>query len=195
MAPPMTPVRARNAAATRAAILDAARKRFAREGYDQTGVREIAADAGVDAALISRYFGGKEELFAEVLSCAPSISELLVEGREGFGERLAHMLAVEPMRDDKLELILIMLRSASSPKTAEVVREHSGDSFFGPLEAFLGGENAAVRARLLGCLMLGATMNRVMHEDFMLDDDQRRELCVELARTIDHYVSGDVCGG
>ena len=58
MAPPLTPSRARNAAATRAAILQAARRRFAREGYDQTGLREVAADAGVDAALISRYFGG-----------------------------------------------------------------------------------------------------------------------------------------
>ena len=49
MAPPLTPSRARNAAATRAAILQAARRRFAREGYDQTGLREVAADAGVAA--------------------------------------------------------------------------------------------------------------------------------------------------
>ena len=60
--------RKRNAAATRAAMLDAAVCRFARDGYDGASVRDIAADAGVDAALVSRYFGGKEELFNEVLA-------------------------------------------------------------------------------------------------------------------------------
>ena len=78
--------RKRNAAATRAAMLDAAVCRFARDGYDGASVRDIAADAGVDAALVSRYFGGKEELFNEVLSCSPSPEHLFEGGREGFGE-------------------------------------------------------------------------------------------------------------
>src|SRR3546814_12999364 len=63
-----TTVRKRDAAATRAAILAAARERFLRESYDSVGLREIAGDAGVDVALISRYFGGKEGLFREVVA-------------------------------------------------------------------------------------------------------------------------------
>lgn len=186
----MTPSRARNAAATRAAILAAARKRFAREGYDQTGLREVAADAGVDAALISRYFGGKDELFSEVLACTPQISEFLDDDKAGFGERMARTLAVEPMSEEKLESFMIMLTSASSPKAAEAIRRHSGESFYQPLEAWLGGENAPVRARILSCLMLGATMNRMMHHDYLLDEEGRKDLCAGLAETFDWYVTG-----
>lgn len=190
MAPPLTPSRARNAAATRAAILQAARRRFAREGYDQTGLREVAADAGVDAALISRYFGGKEELFAEVLACAPQISEFLDDDKAGFGERMARTLAVEPLSEDKLESFLIMLTSASSPRASDAIQRHSREAFYQPLEAWLGGRNAPVRARILSCLMLGATMNRMMHEDYLLDETARAELCEELARTLNWYVTG-----
>ncbi|HEV7965751.1 MAG TPA: helix-turn-helix domain-containing protein, partial [Actinoplanes sp.] len=59
------PARPRNAAATRAAILASARRNFARAGYDGVGVREIAGGAGVTAMLVNRYFGSKEQLFAE----------------------------------------------------------------------------------------------------------------------------------
>src|ERR1700754_1767178 len=62
------PVRRRNAAATRAAILTSAREAFARAGYDGAGVREIAKGAGVTAMLVNRYFGSKERLFAEVVA-------------------------------------------------------------------------------------------------------------------------------
>src|SRR3569623_3350198 len=58
--------RRRDAAATRRAILTSARKAFAQAGYDGVGVREIAAGAGVTAMLVNRYFGSKEQLFAEV---------------------------------------------------------------------------------------------------------------------------------
>lgn len=55
--------RPRNAAQTRSDILAAARRRFADEGYDRTTLRAIAGDVGVDAALVIRYFGSKQELF------------------------------------------------------------------------------------------------------------------------------------
>src|ERR1700756_6079527 len=60
----MSTKRPRNAAQTRADILSAARRRFATEGYEPTTLRAIAADVGVDAALVSRYFGSKQDLFA-----------------------------------------------------------------------------------------------------------------------------------
>jgi AcrR family transcriptional regulator len=56
--------RPRNAAQTRADILTAARRRFATEGFERTTLRAIAADVGVDAALVIRYFGSKQDLFA-----------------------------------------------------------------------------------------------------------------------------------
>jgi AcrR family transcriptional regulator len=61
------PTRHRNAQNTRKQLLEAARRRFAHEGYTATTVRDIADDVGVDAALVSRYFGSKEKLFEACL--------------------------------------------------------------------------------------------------------------------------------
>src|ERR1700756_2980179 len=60
----MSTKRPRNAAQTRSDILSAARRRFATEGFERTTLRAIAADVGVDAALVIRYFGSKQDLFA-----------------------------------------------------------------------------------------------------------------------------------
>ena len=56
--------RARNANQTRADILAAARRRFGSDGYERTTLRAVAADVGIDPALVVRYFGSKQDLFA-----------------------------------------------------------------------------------------------------------------------------------
>src|SRR5262245_60443350 len=54
----------RRSDATRAGILAAARVRFAADGYDRATIRSIAADAGIDPAMVMRYYGTKDKLFA-----------------------------------------------------------------------------------------------------------------------------------
>ena len=76
--------RKRNAEATRAAILDAAKTHFARSGYDLTSLRDIAAEASADVALIKRYFGGKEALFTEALKASFAPDFLRGWDRGGF---------------------------------------------------------------------------------------------------------------
>lgn len=53
--------------ATKARILDAATQLFASQGRAGTGLREIAAEAGVSQSLVSHYFGGKDRLYRAVL--------------------------------------------------------------------------------------------------------------------------------
>src|SRR3954452_1677841 len=60
--------RAHDAAASRRALLDAASVLFDERGYERTTVREVGERAGVDAALIARYFGGKEGLYLAALA-------------------------------------------------------------------------------------------------------------------------------
>ena len=57
---------AKGKTATRAAILEAAKKLFAAKGFDAATVRDICTEAGVNIALVSRYFGSKSGLYAEV---------------------------------------------------------------------------------------------------------------------------------
>src|SRR5680860_1119596 len=52
---------------TREGIADAARKRFSDLGYERTTIRGIAADAGVDPALVVHFFNSKQELFVAVM--------------------------------------------------------------------------------------------------------------------------------
>ncbi|MFE0389058.1 TetR/AcrR family transcriptional regulator [Streptomyces bungoensis] len=65
--PPAAGGRARDAARTRAEILDVATREFARAGYDGARVDEIAARTRTTKRMIYYYFGGKEQLFTAVL--------------------------------------------------------------------------------------------------------------------------------
>lgn len=179
--PPALPTRARNAAATRAAILEAARRRFARESFDTVGLREVAADVGVDAALVSRYFGSKEDLFNEVLASTGNASDLF-QGKVGdFGRRVAEMVVSDQRDGAKLDGLLIMLRSSSSPKATDVVRRRLENEFYGPFAAWVGGEDARVRVRLAGALIMGASLSRALTEDYGLDAAERAEFVAKLA--------------
>lgn len=183
------PARTRNAAATRQSILDAARSRFAEEGYDGASLREIASDAGVDAALVSRYFGSKEELFVEVLNCGPDPAELFEGDLCDFGARVADKLLDDPKQGDDLDHLLIMLRSASSPAAAGPLRRAMRSQFHDPFAAYLGGPNAQVRARLAGDVIMGVAISSSITDNSDLDEAEmlclRNRLAAVLQAAVD----------
>ena len=156
--------RPKNAAATRDAILAAARARFLEDSYDSVGLRDIASDAGVDVALVSRYFGGKEKLFVEVLG--KKEPDWLPPGTPAA--ELPTLLTTLFMNHDEAEhrehaeYLLIILRSASSPKAAEIVRDALRGGVLEPLAACLDGEDADARASLAMAVWMGATMLRTI---------------------------------
>jgi AcrR family transcriptional regulator len=80
--------RPRNAAQTRADILAAARRLFAAEGYERTTLRAIAADVGVDAALVIRYFGSKQDLFATAAEFTIELPDLTDAEPDDIAEML-----------------------------------------------------------------------------------------------------------
>jgi AcrR family transcriptional regulator len=115
--------RPRNAAATRDAILQSAIRHFARAGYDGAGVREIAADAGVTAMLVNRYFGSKEQLFAEAVETSFAPPAVVLGDSESVARDSATALVARTNPGaDPLEPFLIMLRSVSNPRAVEIVR-------------------------------------------------------------------------
>lgn len=152
--------RPRNAAATRTAILDAARERFAAESYDDVGMRDIARDVGVDAALISRYFGSKDDLFLAALDSCGDGSALMSGEKSEFGARVAHEIVFEPKKAEKLKGMSIMLRSIGSTKASDMVQTTCSRRFFGPLEEWLSGTDASVRARVLAGFIMGMSISR-----------------------------------
>jgi AcrR family transcriptional regulator len=116
--------RPRNAAATRAAILESAIRHFARAGYDGVGVRDIANDAGVTAMMVNRYFGSKEQLFAEAVETSFALPAVIAPESEELAHDAAAALVEHTNPDaDPLEPFLIMVRSVSNPGAVEIVRD------------------------------------------------------------------------
>jgi AcrR family transcriptional regulator len=157
--------RRRDAAETKEAILQAATNRFASFGYEYSGVREIAADAGVTGALVNRYFGSKEKLFDEVIERAFDIRHLLQYQRGDLAGHLAWVMVYG--RDDAPDRLhtplLLLLHSTTEPRAAALFRRDLNRSVLRALAEQIGGEDAAVRAVLVMAQLTGfAMMHRVL---------------------------------
>ncbi|MFN7390141.1 TetR/AcrR family transcriptional regulator [Brevundimonas sp.] len=181
--------RPRNAAATRTAILDAAAKRFAAESYEQVGMRDIARDVGVDPALISRYFGSKEELFRAVLADCDG-DELMDGDRATFGERMAEDLVYGPAKDEDLAWLLIMLKSAGSPKAAEIIQQQAIEGFYQPFIEWLGGDDAPIRARIIAGILMGIAVGRDLSGGMKLSAEECDRMKARLAPMLQELVDG-----
>ena len=112
---------------TRSSILEAARNTFAEKGYDKASIRAIAADAGVDPALVHHYFGSKDKLFLAAMSAPINPGELIPQAlggpREQAGERLVRT-ALSVWDSPAGTAALAMFRSAMSNEwTARLLRE------------------------------------------------------------------------
>jgi AcrR family transcriptional regulator len=192
--PNTTPARRRNAASTREAILTSARLAFARAGYDGAGVREIAAGAGVTAMLVNRYFGSKEQLFAEVIAATMATPTILTEeilNSSRPGEAIAAALVnITETGATPLEGFLIMLRSASSERAAEIGREQIENHYHKVMTAALSGDLAPQRAALVLSLVAGFQVMRQMIGLSALAEAEPSALIKVLAPLFQNLVEG-----
>ena len=192
--PSTTPARRRNAAATREAILISARRAFARAGYDGAGVREIAAGAGVTAMLVNRYFGSKEQLFAEVLAATSATPTILTQENlrsSNLGETIAATLVnITKTEDTPLEGFLIMLHSASSKRAAEIGREQIEKGHQKVMTDALSGDLAPQRAALVLALVAGFQVMRQMIGLSALAEAEPSVLIKVLAPLFQNLVEG-----
>jgi len=182
--------RARNAEATRAAILTAARERFGRESYDDVGMRDIAGDVGVDAALVSRYFGSKEELFVSVLNSCEIGADLMAGDRREFGRRIAREAILETRSECKLHGLLILLRSIGSAKAMELVQRTGNQRFFQPFAEWVGGPDATVRARLASGFIMGMTVSREVTGGYDLTPAECERMRDRMAGILQSIIDG-----
>lgn len=146
--------RRRDAEATRAAILDAAREIFTLRGYDGAGTREIAERAGVNAALISRYFGSKEGLFREAVPPLLTLDPLLADAGGDLPGRLAAHYVEKPA-PGAVDPMVALLRAASNPEASARLREALEAQVIAPLADTIGGRDSYERACLIAGLLGG----------------------------------------
>lgn len=164
-------VRPRNAQVTRQSILDAALHQFLKDGYDNAGVRAIAAEAGIDPALICRYFGSKKQLFAEVLDSVSEDPMRIIEGeRSRCGERMAAaLLDGEADQSRHMSFICLVTGAAASAEARQTAQEEIESRFIGPFSRWLGGPGAEDRAWLVCSLLMGAVIMRGIQQTCPVD--------------------------
>ncbi len=150
---------------TRQVVLDAARARFARDGFATTTIRRIAADAGVDASQVMQFFGSKDELFAAVMAVPRSALDRFDTAFEGpdehLGERVvrAYLGAWEGAAGES-EPLMAMLRGA-------ITNDHASAQLRDFIQSRLvhgtrgrAGDDAMLRAGLAAAMLVGIVTSR-----------------------------------
>jgi AcrR family transcriptional regulator len=160
--------RRRDAARTRRLLLEVAGSRFARDGYSATKVRDIADEAGVNVALISRYFASKEGLFEACLGAAASEVRRATDDTplEDIATAMARRIA-GPAHDGRLpETLLLLLRTSGDERIDAIRREFLLSITERMATAATGGQKPAagdpalLRAQILLASALGVTLLR-----------------------------------
>lgn len=160
---------------TRTRILEAAILRFAQYSYEETRLRDIASDVGIDVALVHRSFGSKERLFAEVVDIAFQPQSLFAAERDELAARLTAR-ALEPSLDRAMRLVDpldIVLRSLLSPEVIPILRATFMRDIVGQLAPKLD-DPSRQRAALLVAFLAGIGIFRnVLRVKPLLDDADR----------------------
>jgi AcrR family transcriptional regulator len=183
-----TAPRKRDAQATRAALLEAAKAQFASLGYDSATLREIAAAAGADVALIKRYFGGKEGLFTEALKASMGTGRWRHWDRASFPREVAAMMAGSPHDNEEgTQSFQFLLRAATSRATAPMLNVAVQERFLAPIRDWLGGEDVGsddiqARARVLAAVFIGFLVERLIRGEPLAG--REREVFIDRAAAI-----------
>ena len=179
---------------TREAIAEAARRQFAELGYDRATLRGIAGEAGVDAALVVRFYGSKDALFRDVMALPPAITEAftaLADGpRANVGRRLAEVIVGMLENPRSRSIVLGRIRSASShPDAAALVREIVTRDV-GGLVAALTDDEPETRAVLVGSQVVGLALARYIVRVEPLASLPAADVVDFIAPTLQHYLVG-----
>jgi Transcriptional regulator len=150
------PTTGKDAARTRQALLVAAQEIFSIHGYADAGVRQITARAGVNMALVNRYFGSKERLFEEALRDILGTSPIVDADRAEFGQAMVQLL-LDSSATRVVALPIIMMASGD-PKARAIVERVLMEMVYEPLSRWFGPDEGAIRAARFMIVSAGMTL-------------------------------------
>ena len=154
-------------------------------------MRDIAALAGVDAALVVRYFGSKEALFAEAVAGGLDPAPVLEGDRGDLGERLVRSVLLKKEEKGELDLLLALLRSAANERAAAILGEELDKQFLRPLARWLGGERAEERAGSIAACLFGIAFMRIVIRSGPLAENDVEPIVALFAPALQSYVDGE----
>jgi AcrR family transcriptional regulator len=168
----------RSGAATRERIHAAASALFRERGYARTSVRDIAARAETDPALVIRHFGSKESLFLDTVALTIDDEPLLDVPVEAFGRRFIEVLLADA--EETRGVYLALVQGSDEPEIAARLRRVHEDTFVRPLRSRLRGSDADLRARLAAAMVGG-----LLHSLWVVGDEHL--LATDHAELADRY--------
>jgi AcrR family transcriptional regulator len=173
---------------TRAAILDAAQKLFAQHGHGRTTVRDIAAKASIDPALVIRYFGSKDELFVRAAAFDLRMPDLNKVKRSQIGDTLIRRFL--ELGEGFTGMTVLLRSAASNDYAASRVRELFAAQVL-PAFARVGSRaDAAERAGLVASQLLGLALCRYILKIPPVAEMSAQEIVKHIGPTIQRYASG-----
>ena len=181
---------------TRAQVLDAARVLFAERGFSRTTIRAIAADAGVDPALVHHYFGSKDDLFLAALKIPIDprvvIAPVIAGGAEGAAERFLNAFlsvwddpAVQPA-------LLTVARNVIESGGERLLSEGFLPIVIQPVGVALGLDRPEHRMTLVASQVMGLILLRYVLRVEPLASLPHDEVVATYAPTIQRYLTGDL---
>jgi len=182
---------------TREAILEAARGRFADHGYDGATIRGIAADAGVDPALVHHFYGTKERLFVAAMRFPVVPSEILervvAAEPERIGETIVRTVLGVWEGPDTRDQTLALLRSAvTNERAAAMLRGFVTTAILGTIAGVVPAEDAEYRAALVASQIVGLGFARFVIGIEPLASTSVEDLAAAVGPTVQRYVTGDL---
>ncbi|MGW4769274.1 TetR/AcrR family transcriptional regulator [Nocardia sp. NPDC004278] len=181
---------ARRSDATRAAILEAARARFAAEGFRKATIRAIAADAAIDPSMVMRYFGSKDGLFAAAVDVRLELPDLASAEPSSLGELLVRrFLAIWEDQPDNKVLVILLRSSITDETVSERFRQIFTEQVLPAVLRFGDPADAQRRGGLIVTQMLGLALCRYVLELPPVVGLTRDQIIADIAPTLQRYLT------
>lgn len=178
----------KDASATRERLIAAARKAFCQRGYAATTVREIAADAGVNPALINRYFGGKEQLFIDSVAIDLKFPDLGAVPRGEVGRTLLWHFFERWEGSEEDDHLRVLIRTAvTNAEAAERMRIILSTQVTSTIAKRVSPDRASERACLVATQILGLAYARFIL-GFSDQQISRDVMVAMIGATIERYL-------
>jgi AcrR family transcriptional regulator len=177
----------RSSAETKAVILAAARERFGKTGFQGATIRGIAADAGVDPAMVMRYYGNKDKLFAAAADFDLQFPDFAATDRDRLGWALVRHFLERWEGDDAL--VILLRSSATNAEAAQRMREIFGTQLQPLVGSLVPASEAGARAGLIATQILGFALCRFVLRLPPVVEMTREEVVEWLGPTIQRYLA------
>jgi AcrR family transcriptional regulator len=155
--------------------LDSALHEFARAPFDRVGVREIAAGAEVDVALVRRYFGSKEGIFVAAIQSQDDLEDLFAGDLHVIAGKLAET-SLGKGNPRQVEPLLALLHSAGIEPATGILRGFLDAAVTGRLASRIGSADAHQRAAVVLAIVTGVSLFSGVMKLTAFDDGRAIEL-------------------